>query len=253
MDMAENLFLTEKHPVSGRYATFEDDGTSAWLYLTERDSRKVIADAWVYNCIAPPRPEQVHSFRPSPPPAALGFVSETALCSFPKRYDWALLWSEDGESVAVTRDVLRQCDSQIGPGESTAVVVDVQADRICGASVGDSQAWVIKDNTIADLTAHQQRKPLLGSGEADPVGFLHGRLDGLLIAASDGFCNYVKRTEMVRIIPFEDFAILPKRLVSLVRLRSGALNDDVGIVVCRYQRPTVNQNRVYSLDIEDSP
>src|SRR5271157_5423393 len=37
--------------------------------------------------------------------------------------------------------VLHQIDGQIGPGESTAAVVDVRADDICGASVGDSQAW----------------------------------------------------------------------------------------------------------------
>ncbi len=133
---------------------------------------------------------------------------------------------------------LRQIDSQIGPGESTAVVVDVQADRMCGASVGDSQAWVVKGADIMDLTVHQRRKPLLGSGEAEPVNLAYGPLDGLLLVATDGFCNYVKRTEMAKVIPYEDFATLPKRLVSLVRLRSGTLNDDVGIVVCRFQRPT---------------
>ena len=114
--------------------------------------------------------------------------------------------------------VLHQIDGQIGPGESTAVVVDLQVDRVCGASVGDSQAWVVKGVEITELTACQHRKPLLGSGEADPVGFSHGRLDGLLIVATDGFCNYVKRAEMVKMLPHEDFTALPKSLVNLVRL-----------------------------------
>ena len=57
------------------------------------------------------------------------------------------------------------------PGESTVVVVDVRADSICGASVGDSQAWIVNGADITDLTARQHRKPLLGSGEAEPVGF----------------------------------------------------------------------------------
>jgi PPM family protein phosphatase len=147
--------------------------------------------------------------------------------------------------------LLRRIDGQIGPGESTAVVVDVQPDRICGASVGDSQAWVIKGADISDLTARQRRKPLLGSGEADPVGLGYGPLDGLLLVATDGFCNYVKRTEMVKVIPYEDFATLPKRLVSLVRLRSGALNDDVGIVVCRVRRPTRDRTAMCTLRPED--
>ena len=60
-------------------------------------------------------------------------------------------------------------------------------------------------------------------------------LDGLLIVADDGFCNYVKRAEMVNVLPYEDFAVIPKHLLEMVRLRSGELRDDVGIVVCRYR------------------
>ncbi len=146
--------------------------------------------------------------------------------------------------------MLRQINAQIGPGESTAVVVDVQADRLCGASVGDSQAWVVKGADITDLTVCQHRKPLLGSGEADPVGFSHGRLYGLLIVATDGFCNYVKRDEMVKTLPYGDFATMPKRLVDLVRLRSGKLNDDVGIVVCRHRHAARNRSTVYRLGVE---
>ncbi len=147
--------------------------------------------------------------------------------------------------------VLHQIDHRIGLGESTAVVVDLRIDRICGASVGDSQAWVVKDAYITSLTAHQQRKPLLGTGDAAPVGFAHGRLDGLLVVATDGFCNYVKREDMVKMLPYEDFAVLPKRLVDLIRLRSGALNDDVGIVVCRCKYPARKHPIVYALHAED--
>jgi serine/threonine protein phosphatase PrpC len=148
-------------------------------------------------------------------------------------------------------NMLRQIDGQIGPGESTAVVVDLQSDGLCGASVGDSQAWIVKGMDITDLTARQHRKPLLGSGEADPVGFSHKRLDGLLIVATDGFCNYVKREEMMKVLPYQEFAILPKNLVNLVRLRSGALNDDVGIVVCRFRHPARDRSIVYSINAED--
>ena len=41
----DNLFLEERHPVSCRVAVLEDDGTSAWLYLTDPGSGKPAADA----------------------------------------------------------------------------------------------------------------------------------------------------------------------------------------------------------------
>ena len=102
--MSENLFLDEQHAVSRRFAVLEDDGNSAWLYLTEPNCERPCADAWVYNRIAPPSREDVASFRPSPPPAAAGFARDTALCASPEKHQWAFLWSADGESVAVTKD-----------------------------------------------------------------------------------------------------------------------------------------------------
>ena len=164
---------------------------------------------------------------------------------------------EEVQRAVPTTDTLearrgaRQIDYRVGCGESTAVVVDLRIDRILGASVGDSQAWIVKGEDITDLTMHQQRKPLLGSAEVVPIGFSHGKLDGLLIVATDGFCKYVNRAEMVKVLPYEDFAVLPRSLVKLVRLRSGALNDDVGIVVCRRRRPASYSTNVFALRPED--
>ena len=147
---------------------------------------------------------------------------------------------------------LRQVDYRIGSGESTAVVVDVRSDRVFGASVGDSEAWAVSGSEIKVLTSRQQRKPLLGTGEAVPVGFDSKGLDGLLIVATDGFCNYVKREEMLRIIPYEDFVVLPRRLVDMVLFgASGELNDDASIVLCRYKRPSRGHNNVLVLRPED--
>lgn len=148
-------------------------------------------------------------------------------------------------------EVLRATDLRIGDGESTAVVVDLQPDHICGASVGDSQAWIIKGADILNLTERQHRKPLLGSGGAVPTGFTYGRLDGLLLVATDGFCNYVKRPELVKVVPFQEFAVLPRRLLGMVRLKSGQLWDDVGIVVCRYRPQRRSATGTYRLSLED--
>ena len=57
--MTEHLFLDEQHPISRRFAVLEDDGNSAWLYLTEPNGERPCADAWVYDRIAPPSREEL--------------------------------------------------------------------------------------------------------------------------------------------------------------------------------------------------
>ena len=100
----DNLFLEDQHPVSGRLAVLEDDGTSAWLYLTETGTRKPVGDAWVYNRTAVPPVDAIKAYRGGPPPAAQGYVSEFALCHKPATHQWSFLWSSDGHAVAVVKD-----------------------------------------------------------------------------------------------------------------------------------------------------
>lgn len=100
----DNLFLDSEHPASGRRAVLDDDGTSAWLYLTEPGTRKPVADAWVYNRVAAPAVDAIQSYRGGPPPAAQGYASESALCEAAFAQEWSFIWSTDGESVAVAKD-----------------------------------------------------------------------------------------------------------------------------------------------------
>jgi serine/threonine protein phosphatase PrpC len=150
------------------------------------------------------------------------------------------------ESADACASALRQVDLRIGAGESTAAVVSIGPAGICGASVGDSRIWTIKDGKIDDLTGNQQRKPLLGSGGVFPVGFAAPPLDGLLLAATDGLFNYVKQPQLIGLIQQAPFVELPRRLIELVRLKSGELWDDVGVVVCR-RRPVQRSRRKYEL------
>lgn len=99
-----NLFIDAQHSLSRRFAILEDNGTSAWLYLTEPDIEKPSADAWVHNRIPAPSKEEVKSFRGGPPPAAIGYASNTAICESPADHDWAFIWADNGNSVAVTKD-----------------------------------------------------------------------------------------------------------------------------------------------------
>jgi len=141
---------------------------------------------------------------------------------------------------------LKQIDCRISAGESTAVIVDLCPGGICGSSVGDSQAWIIHDGKIIDLTIKQKRKPLLGSRNACPIGFSNPPLNGVLIVASDGFCNYVKRPKLPPMVAQTDFFAIPRTCVEMVRLPSGDLWDDIGIVACRV-RPPHRMRRRYTI------
>ncbi len=139
---------------------------------------------------------------------------------------------------------LRQIDCHIGAGESTAVIVDLRPDSLVGASVGDSRAWIVRNGELVDLTINQIRKPLLGSGEARPTGFSSGPLNnGTLIVATDGFCDYVKRDRLTSMVAQADFVEIPRKCAELVRLPSGDLWDDIGIVACRAPRPRQTRKR----------
>ncbi len=147
-------------------------------------------------------------------------------------------------------EILRQTDHRVGAGESTGVVVARSARGIVGASVGDSRAWLVEDDQLNDLTRGQLRKPLLGTGEALPVGFSHPPSRGLLLVCTDGFCNYVQREALLREILWIDFAVLARRLVEMVRLPSGGLWDDIGIVACRLRRPARSRTRYEIADLD---
>lgn len=138
---------------------------------------------------------------------------------------------------------LSQLDFRISSGESTAVIVDIRSDRILGASVGDSCAWVIDGPDITDLTRTQIRKPLLGSHEAKPAPFWHGQLDGILLVGSDGFFDYAKRDRITPLIGRTDFFAVPRACIDLVRLPSGDLWDDTAIVACRMRRSAASRKR----------
>jgi len=128
---------------------------------------------------------------------------------------------------------LDQVPARLRHGQATAVVMTLSSTGIEGASVGDSGAWLIRGDAIEDLTAGQHRKPLVGSG-ASPVAFRAGPLgDATLLVASDGLLRYAKPRDIARVLGETDLDAAPARLIDLVRLTSGALPDDVSVVVCR--------------------
>jgi serine/threonine protein phosphatase PrpC len=102
--------------------------------------------------------------------------------------------------------------------------------EIAGASVGDSEAWLLEENTDI-LTAHQQRKPLIGSGRAAPVPFRRERVSGSLLVGSDGLFKYASEPSIRAAFHHEAPARVADALMEAVRLPSGALHDDVAAIV----------------------
>jgi serine/threonine protein phosphatase PrpC len=119
-------------------------------------------------------------------------------------------------------------------GQAAAVVLSVSEDgAVTGASVGDCEAWVFGRGEAVDLTAGQVRKPLLGDGAAMPVPFAGWLAGGTLIVASDGLWKYVAHARIAEAAAMHPLESVADTLVNGVRLRNGALQDDVAIVLVR--------------------
>ena len=111
-------------------------------------------------------------------------------------------------------------------GEATCVVADISDHgEIRGASVGDSGAWMLPSrNPVRDLTTHQDRARL-GSGQAGPVRF-KAQLSGRLLLATDGLLKYIRSADIRN-----NAARGVDALIDSVRLKSGALQDDVAVIL----------------------
>lgn len=111
-------------------------------------------------------------------------------------------------------------------GETTCIVVDISDDgQFRGASVGDSGAWMLSPaRTVRDLTANQDRARL-GSGRAGPK-LLKAQLIGQLVLATDGLLKYIRTADI-----HASAARGVDALIDSVRLKSGALQDDVAVVL----------------------
>ncbi|HEY2587967.1 MAG TPA: protein phosphatase 2C domain-containing protein [Tepidisphaeraceae bacterium] len=133
--------------------------------------------------------------------------------------------------------MLAAIDRQIsisGNGQTTAVILAVSEGGLSGASVGDSAAWLIDEQDgYRDLTAGQIRKPLLGSGASQPVAFEHAWKGGTLLVATDGLVKYAPPARICEVARGPDLPTAARHLIDLVRLRTGALQDDVGVALCR--------------------
>lgn len=145
----------------------------------------------------------------------------------------------DTHCAATWCAVLHEVDQNLsvrGVGETTAVVVSMNILGVAGASVSDSGAWLIGPDSYRDLTENQHRKPLVGSGVASPVPFEVNHTCSLLLAATDGLLKCASDGVLLERARQPDLDRAVAHVVDAVRLKSGNLQDDVGVVLARLSR-----------------
>lgn len=146
---------------------------------------------------------------------------------------------EPGEVVdpvlwaAWMRDLDRSIQTDRSLGESTAVVCVVEEEFVGGISVGDSEAIMVGPNAVVDLTRGQKRKPLVGSARVEPHAFFVRRTTGTVLLGTDGLFKYARQDRIIEVVRRAPFRGLLDELVAAVRLPSGSLQDDVGMVASR--------------------
>lgn len=140
-------------------------------------------------------------------------------------------------NARIWADRLRIIDQELSAsehgGQTTLVVVEICNGQVAGASVGDSEAWLVGHDDALELTERQQRKPLLGSSSARPCAFGPVGLEGRrLLVATDGLFRFAAPDKVVQQVRSTALPRLPSLLTDLARLPDGELQDDVAIVVC---------------------
>jgi PPM family protein phosphatase len=92
-------------------------------------------------------------------------------------------------------------------GQTTAIVVATDGSAVSGASVGDSEAWLIGADDLRDLSAGQPRKPSLGGGSVNPRTFKEQMQPGdTLLVATDGITKYVRAERICTVVRRADLS-----------------------------------------------
>lgn len=137
-------------------------------------------------------------------------------------------------SLQAALDAAEESIAVLGAG-TTAVLLRIRDGVIDGISAGDSCAGLFGDGLDAELTHHQVRKPLVGQGAWGTV-FGPVPLQGCLLIASDGLTKYVPMQTIRTILGSGSLEDRSVALIQAARLRSGALADDVAIILAEAMR-----------------
>ncbi|WP_374601986.1 hypothetical protein [Niveibacterium sp.] len=153
---------------------------------------------------------------------ALGVACQERLTQgVPENFDWAD-WLED---------IDRQLASGGPGGQAAVVLLWLSNGVVSGASVGNSQAWLVRVADVFPLTALQAFRPLLGSGTASVTALGPCLLEGRLVVASDGLWHRISASRIEVCARQSHAAELADALITAARLPNGELVDDVSLIV----------------------
>ena len=111
-------------PDSKKLAIFEDNGTSAWLYLASAANHEVEKDAFVYSP-QPPRSElnRAGMKEGEPPILVIDYASDAAVVLVEDETALSIVWSDNGKTPAVVyhADVLAAIYEDDDQGYSKAL------------------------------------------------------------------------------------------------------------------------------------
>lgn len=97
----EGPYLSCHSKASGPHATLEDDGYSAWRYLTSQSKYEVIADAFLYSRVELPEFRVMPLRRSGPPLLPRRFATSAAVQRSVPEESLRIEFSADGNSAVV--------------------------------------------------------------------------------------------------------------------------------------------------------
>ena len=165
----------------------------------------------------------------------MGGAAEAAECAAHLVAEKAETLSSSLECARLIRAIDRVLADR-GSGQTTLAVAILRGEELFGAAVGDSEVWTVVGQHYIRLTEGTARKPLVGSGHAVPRQF-DGVLVGALLVGSDGLFKYATPEGIVLAVQEEEVECAADRLVELVRLKGGRLQDDVSFALAKPPRP----------------
>ncbi len=157
------------------------------------------------------------------------FLAEAERFTFPSTSSSPETWTDIFEGIDAR--ILKDGSA----GETTGIALIIDDRRVIGASVGDSEAWLIGLDRYERLTDQQQRKPLLGTGRSAPVFFERSHESDTLVVGSDGLFSYVPRDKILETLRSSAPTAAADALLLAARLSSGALRDDLSAAIVRFR------------------
>src|SRR5262245_1909246 len=99
--MSSDILLSLQDPDSKRWAIFEDDGETGWLYMTRPDSLRPASSCLVYNRQPPPQSIARDQARDAAPPATRTHASSEALVAAVSEAELEVRWASSGTAAVV--------------------------------------------------------------------------------------------------------------------------------------------------------